>query len=43
MIKICLAIHYANFKKLSIKRKSLAGNQKFNTEDISAKLKNNSI
>lgn len=28
MIKICLAIHYANFKKMTIKRKSLTGNTK---------------
>jgi hypothetical protein len=28
MTKVCLAIHFANFKKLTIKRKSLSGNNK---------------
>ena len=43
MIKVCLAIHFANFKKLVVKRKSLSGNNKLSPEDTLSKIKNNSI
>jgi hypothetical protein len=43
MIKVCLAIHNANNKKLSQKRKSLTGNNKISDEDALCRIKNNSI
>ena len=43
MIKVCLAIHYANFKKLTFKRKSITGNNKLNNEELLLKIKNNAI
>ena len=43
MIKLCLAIHHANFKKLSHKRKSVTGDAKLSADDAISKIKNNAI
>lgn len=43
MIKLCLAIHHANFKKLSHKRKSVTGDAKLSADDAISKIKNNLI
>lgn len=40
---MCLAIHHANTKKLSQKRKSLTGNNKISQEEVLMRIKNNSI
>lgn len=43
LIKVCLAIHYANTKKFSHKRKSLTGSTKTTDEEALMRIKNNSI
>lgn len=43
LIKVSLAIHFANFKKFSQKRKSVTGQVKLSEEEGSAKIKNLSI
>ncbi len=40
LIKVCLAMHFANVKRLATKRKSITGNSKLDTEDTIFKSKN---
>lgn len=40
LTKVCLAIHFANVKKLAAKRKSVTGSAKLDPEDLSYKMKN---
>lgn len=40
LVKVCLAIYYANFKKLTEKRKSMTKREKLEGEELMAKLKN---
>lgn len=40
LTKVCLAIHFANVKKLSQKRRSVTGTTKIDAEDASQKMKN---
>ena len=43
LIKVCLAIYYANFRKLTERRKSLTRKEKLEGDELLAKLKNNQI
>lgn len=43
LIKICLAIYFANFKKIGDKRKSLSRQQGINAEEVGCRLKNLNI
>lgn len=40
LIKVCLAIHFANVKRLSVKRRSVTGTTKIDSEDAVFKSKN---
>ena len=40
LTKVCLAIHFANVKKLSQKRRSVTGTAKIDPDDVSQKVKN---
>ncbi len=43
LIKVCLAVHFANVKKLNEKRKSMSLKSKLDNEEILAKSKNLSM
>lgn len=43
LTKVCLAIHFANAKKLSVKRRSVTGASKIEPEDANYRIKNISI
>lgn len=43
LIKVCLAMHFANVKRLASKRKSVTGTSKIDTDDVLSKSKNISM